>query len=81
MSKARAGSKPKPMKKAAAKRTKVDAKKTTPKAAAKKRPQAKPVIVPDAPQMPEIRSARTEPPPAAETLRLQPTPRSLLPPL
>ncbi|MDI1481863.1 DUF6882 domain-containing protein [Polyangium sp. y55x31] len=64
MSKARAGSKPKPTKKAAAKATKV-ATKTTPKAAAK-RPGDEPALAPNVHPMPEIRSARTEPPPAAD---------------
>ncbi|MRG94059.1 DUF6882 domain-containing protein [Polyangium spumosum] len=52
MNKARAGSKPKPTKKAAAKRTKAAA--------------TKAALVPTAPQAPEFRLARTEPPPAAD---------------
>ncbi|HVK69516.1 MAG TPA: hypothetical protein VM694_33895 [Polyangium sp.] len=64
MSKARAGSKPTRTKKADAKPTKV-ASKTTSKADAK-RPKEGPALLPPAPGMPEIRPARTEPPPAAD---------------
>ncbi len=71
MSKARAGSKPKPTKKGAVKKTPKVATKVATKAATKAaatRPKAKtqPRLVPHTPVMPEIRRAHTEPPPAAD---------------